>query len=399
MATAKALKQWALTEEETITTFEAWKNNILYILSLEEKFSPFLKAGAKWAKKTKTTQHRGFTGDDAAVKAANLELFLGQIANFAPIISRSSIVRNATSLSGIWDTIRLYYGIQSNGARFIDLASIKSSPEKRHEALYQELTAFVEDNLLATSCGLTHHGDKITEDEEMTPTLENMIVLTWLQLINPELPLLVKERFGTELRQRTLASIKNEISQSLPSMLSKLQSLDESTVRFTRSKTGSRSQEQAWKECPICKSANRRSYDHFLTQCKYLPDHDRRYLQRKEKRPKSRKITVEVPLSESDESDSEEDYEAKATTDVSSPSVRKVSTKKSPQFKAFHREYPVTVTLDTGAETNMVKESLAHSLRVNVKKKTLILHCKLMVQHLFILLERLSSPCLGWVST
>ena len=57
----------------------------------------------------------------------------------------------------------------------------------------------------------THHGEQVPEDEELTPTLENVIVLTWLRLIHPSLPRLVKQRYGTELRSRMLASIKPEI--------------------------------------------------------------------------------------------------------------------------------------------------------------------------------------------
>ena len=51
--------------------------------------------------------------------------------------------------------------------------------------------AFVEDTLLHAN-SLPHHGDVTTEDKELTPTLENFIVLTWLRFIHPELPKLVK---------------------------------------------------------------------------------------------------------------------------------------------------------------------------------------------------------------
>ena len=75
--------------------------------------------------------------------------------------------------------------------------------------------AFVEDILLKAN-SLSHHGDLITEDEELSPSLENFVVLTWLKLIHPDLPRLVKQRYGTELqRSRTLASIKPEVSPSL----------------------------------------------------------------------------------------------------------------------------------------------------------------------------------------
>ena len=49
--------------------------------------------------------------------------------------------------------------------------------------------------------------------------MENVIVLTWLRLLQPELPKLVKQRYGTEFRSRTLASFKHEISLALPSLL------------------------------------------------------------------------------------------------------------------------------------------------------------------------------------
>ena len=86
---------------------------------------------------------------------------------------------------------------------------IHLAADERPEDLYQRLKAFVEDSLLYAN-GLTHHGEHVPEDEELTPTLENF--LTCLRLIHPSLPRLVKQRYGTALRSRTVASIKPEIS-------------------------------------------------------------------------------------------------------------------------------------------------------------------------------------------
>ena len=88
------------------------------------------------------------------------------------------------------------------------------NPMRKFEDQYQRLVAFLEDNLLKQGGGITHHGDLLNEDEELTPSLENVIVLTWLKLLHPDLPKLIKQRYGTELRSRTLASIKPEISQA-----------------------------------------------------------------------------------------------------------------------------------------------------------------------------------------
>ena len=44
------------------------------------------------------------------------------------------------------------------------------------------LSAFFEDNLLKKNGGLADFGDAITEDEEMSPSLDNVVVCMWLTL-------------------------------------------------------------------------------------------------------------------------------------------------------------------------------------------------------------------------
>ena len=151
----------------------------------------------------------------AEQKLTHLELMLGQIANYCPIISRNSIVKNSTSIKSIWQVIRMHFGFQTTGAHFIDFNNIHLEIDERPEDLFQRLMSFVEDNLLAAHSNITHHGEEPTADEELTPSLENMIVLTWLRLIHPDLPNLVKQKYGTELRSRTLASLK---PRDLPSI-------------------------------------------------------------------------------------------------------------------------------------------------------------------------------------
>ena len=228
MATSPpAPKQWQLTKIETITSYESWRQNLIYVLSLDKNFVPSLDA--TWQKQTAAKPRRGLTNDGTAVpeaqrltaaqKNAHLNLLLGQIANFCPVISRNSIVKNSTSLNDIWQNIRQHYGFQSTRAHFLVLAGIHLQPDERPEGLFQRLMAFFEDNLLSVHGGLAHHGDQVTADEDLSPTLENTVVVLWLQLIHPGLPLLVKQKYGSELRNKTLASFKAEISQALGFLL------------------------------------------------------------------------------------------------------------------------------------------------------------------------------------
>ena len=145
-----AAKQWSLTKNESITSFEAWRQNLQYSLPLVANFAPFLADNFTWQKTSPAAPQRGLTSDGEAVPAeqknVHLELMLGQIANFCPVISRNTIVKNATSVNSIWQAIRAHYGFQSTGAHFLYFTNIKLEVDERPEDLFQWLMSFTEDN-------------------------------------------------------------------------------------------------------------------------------------------------------------------------------------------------------------------------------------------------------------
>ena len=141
------------------------------------------------------------------------------------------VVIKSTCLKDIWQNLRQYYPFASSGVQFLDLAFIKWLLDEHHECLYQQIAPFFNDNLLTAGCGITHHGVAVTEDEEITPIVENTIVITWLQLIHPGMPGLVEKKYGSELRNKTLTSLKPEISQALSSLLDDLCSMEHTKVQ------------------------------------------------------------------------------------------------------------------------------------------------------------------------
>lgn len=383
-STHRAPKQWCLSKIETVNSFENWRQNLLYTLSLDKNFAPFLVDGVNWEKKSRNSPNRGFLDDGEDVAEANrrtrqqkvnmLELMLGQIANYCPVISRNTIVKNSTSIENIWQTIRLHYGFQSTGGHFIDFSCIRFEPDERPEDLYQRLMAFVEDNLLRRDSGITHNGEVIPEDEELTPTLENFIVLTWLRLVNHELPKLVKQRYGTELRSRTLASIKPEISQALESLLDEIKtSEDVKAMRATasmgfkpKSKFGYEDKTRfnntrTMKSCPLCKEAGRPN-THFLSKCTFLPSSDRKYM------VKARQIAGIF----NDSDDDTEDTETSASHSVSTI-VSRVQIRQSPYLDVFYSHFNARLTIDSGATGNMIRASTAkhmggqHNYKLSVR--------------------------------
>ena len=182
MASIRAPKQWALTKQETKTSFDAWRQNLQYILSLDPNVAAFVHEDTTW-------------------------------------------LRNTSSSPLLWQAVRAHYGFQSTGAHFLDFNNIRLEPDERPEDLYQRILSFIDDSLLKANDNIQHHGENVSADEQLSPTLENMIVLNWLRLIHTDLPALVKQRYGTELRSKTLASLKPEISQALDSLLEEIESM------------------------------------------------------------------------------------------------------------------------------------------------------------------------------
>ena len=388
MEAGKAPKQWCLSKTETINSFESWRHNLSYILALDRNFAGFLVQGATWQKKSRNNPNRGFVNDPAAVpeavrrtaaqKAIHLELMLGQIANYCPVISRNTIVKNSTSIENIWQAIRTHYGFQSTGGHFLDLADIKLELDERPEDLYQRLMAFIEDNLLQDNNIITHHGE-IPDEEDLTPTLENIIVLLWLKLTHSDLPRLVKQRYGTELRARTLASIKPEISQALPSLLDEIRGTEEARVMRSfpsfRQTSGSRNSKPQQKYdqrreknklCPLCKQAGRMENSHFLSTCPYLPENDRRFMTR------ARLIAA---MDDDDSYQEKNLAELPDETPIEVPPqvhTRRVQTKQSPYLHAFYGHHPVKVTIDSGAEVNLIRQTIAQQIAAPIKRSTQI---------------------------
>ena len=250
------------------------------------------------------------------------------------------------------------FGFQVTCAHFLDFAAIHLEPNERPEdLLFQRLMR---------SNGFSHHGEALQEDEEMTPTLENFVVLTWLRLIHPELPKLVKQRYGTELRSRTLASIKTEISQALPSLLDKIRASDDAKIMRTAASSlrqpssYRRPQRQARqdKSCPLSKQAGRSNHSHFLSECNFLPEQDRKYI------AKARQIVDILDVDNSDpiienELNSDNDPEE---TKTSSLSALRVLTRQSPYFDTFYDHHTVHITINSGATGNTIPHSVVKRL-------------------------------------
>ena len=90
---------------------------------------------------------------------------------------------------------------------------------------YQQLMAFVDDNLMTVGGTISHHDKFPAVDEDLSPSLENMVLLHWLKLIHQDLLRPVKQRYGSEP-----CSLKQHISQAISSLLDEIHSISETKI-------------------------------------------------------------------------------------------------------------------------------------------------------------------------
>ena len=154
---------------------------------------------------------------------------------------------------------------------------------------------------------------------------------------------MVKQRYGTELRSRTLTSIKPEISQALNSLLEEIRTSDDTRILraavaddFRRPRPGTRLDSQIRtrqprqdKICPLCKQADRFNTNHFLSQCTFLPDSDRRFM------VKARQIVGILDNDQDTDCDLDPDSPVPHTT-LPSPDVVAYRVRQSPYMDVFH---------------------------------------------------------------
>lgn len=99
---------------------------------------------------------------------------LGQIANYCPIISRNTIVEQSTSIASIWQLVRTH---------FLD---VKTSVWNLANAqkIFCSVLPVSQSTIFSLPDVASHRrdGEILETNEDISPSSENMIVLTWYVL-------------------------------------------------------------------------------------------------------------------------------------------------------------------------------------------------------------------------
>ena len=396
-------KQRSLTDNETFTSFNCWREGVIFHISLDTKTARFTESGdlKAWLP-TDENADRGFTNDPSAMaedkkmtgpaKSALLNIVLGSIASQCPVISWSFITQEATSLNDIWNRLRAYYGFRRTGNRITELTDIKMESGESNEALWERLYSFMQQNLLIKDGSIKHLDKAYTQNESFTPTLLNTMVVIWLNIISPNLPAMVRQYFSTHLRENTIFSLRHEISDAIPTLLSEINDKEGKVFRsgsygskyqqnsgYSGSKyqqsSGSKYQQKSGyrknvRKCSFCEVAGRPADGHYLSRCPFLPSADKDFISK----------IREIALYDSDEhSDSNNHRVASSYPDVNDHSTvdadkaaasvtRRVDIVSSPTLNVSVNSVPSVFTLDSGCTSNMILEVECQRIGADISK-------------------------------
>lgn len=301
---AKIAKPWKLTEEETFSSFTSWQHNMTYTLGQDATFAPFLKEGAVWGKLTSTKPTRdlqddGGNGLKKEAKVTNLNCMLRYITQWIPHYLANDVEKNSTNIDSVWGFIRKYYSFQQSETQFMKFTSIKMEDTERPERLYQRILAHLQDNLLKKDGKLKHDGVQVTTDEDISPTVERLAVLRWMEVIDEDLPAYVARTFAYDLQRMSLKDLQPQIVDAMDGFLAEIRSkrvsCSRSYVGRGRSKAPMRHNERKppvrpnmtlptpyvkpyaqSMSCRVCKAEGRSHTNHTLASCDYISKAEKR---------------------------------------------------------------------------------------------------------------------------
>ena len=388
MATSiKVQRPSRLTEDETLTSFEDWRNNLIFYLNQDKKFKPFLETNKVWKKTAEEVDHRGLTD---ATEHLNLINFLGVIASLSPPLLHGDLIDDTTKFADIFKLLRSYYQFAPSEATFMKFSEIKreliNGTLERPIHLYLRMRQFVRDNLLLSTGKIQFDGKIPTKDEVFSPTTERFIVLRWLELLHPLLPNHISKVFAHDLQTRSLKDLQPRISEQIDDLLRQIQDKDdklEASLAYSKVRYHPRSynyprngrenfntrqfesgnhnsnyppkkhftqhtKKNTIQKCEACRSVGEPFIGHTTYTCPNIAPNDRSNT--------LKSLSLEVD----EESFHPEYFENSVEEDISQVTmetdvkVDRVNIRPSPRFNVKIRNTCVTMLLDTGATGSMI---------------------------------------------
>ena len=219
-------------EGVTDTDLNTWKNELLNYLNQDDDFELFMSSGryAQWEAAEiipkRLTEHKApDTEADLQKRRKQLNNYLTIIAGVCYKDHYMTIIEQSTSLQWIWDELKNVYQITHVGKDFLNIVDIKFDPDSMTAtSVYNAYRAKIMENLKPKHTVLHWKNNMcLSNNETLTPTFEDHILLSVIQLIDNRLPSKVREIYGPRMdKHKFLMDFKQDILCNVPKMIEDL---------------------------------------------------------------------------------------------------------------------------------------------------------------------------------
>jgi hypothetical protein len=150
-----------------------------------------------------------------------LNEFIDMVCDLTSNLNQETIKEFCTSFQSVLDLVTKNYEFVEKPDNILGLSHVHLIANEDYHAFYVRMRAEVCDRLKVKGAKLTYQNDlELIEDELLSPTFEEVIILWCLEKIDQRLPYLTNQIFGQKLMgDVTLKDLQEEIFLNIPNLL------------------------------------------------------------------------------------------------------------------------------------------------------------------------------------
>ena len=242
-----------------IVTFKVWRNTLISHVQQDANHHHFMDGGryAVWQAAELGTRIRELAEDDPdklvldgklqrlGQAAYNVELrqllgqrnaqlakFITHIATLCYHTENDDVTNQSTSMTWIFEYLKKHYGLETKGANFMNISEHPYKKGTPYQTYYKQYRASFIDNLRKRGDIVQYKNNQVLDqDEKLSPSFENAIVLWSLEKIDPRLPLKVKKNYGHQMTGNvTLKDVQPVVFDNIDNMLEELDQVQNAKV-------------------------------------------------------------------------------------------------------------------------------------------------------------------------
>ncbi len=239
MATIKIYPPRQLPNEGvTEVAFEIWKEELEIYLDIDQRFHKFLPKGKydKWEPAESFPDRiKQLKPEDIAaeidINAVRRELrqFLTIIAKLIHEDYYHPIIRHSISMEWIYKRLRQDLNIEQKGIHFMNIIDMKFDITEQTTPIgfYNNYRSLIMGNLGKKGETIKWQDSTLAQDEKLTPSHEDLILLNVLFLLHPRLPAFVKENYSDKIgNNKRLMDYKTDILNKAKTYIEEIQSTE-----------------------------------------------------------------------------------------------------------------------------------------------------------------------------